>query len=142
MFNKIPFKTAINGSITMLGLILLFHLLVLLQIIPYSIVWGGQLKNVGEMLRFEVPAIVLNALMIALLAIKGGYLAFKLPAKIITIILWLLVVLFSLNTIGNLLAKMTFETIVFTPITLMLAIFCLRIVLEQNNPNGIVKASP
>lgn len=142
MIKKISFKTAIHGSLIMLGLIIVFHLLVLMHIIPFTIVWGGRLKNGTEMLRFEIAATIINALLITVIAIKGRYLKFNIPSKIITIILWLFVGLFSLNTIGNLLAKMTFETIVFTPITLMLAIFCLRIVLEQNNPNGIVKASP
>jgi hypothetical protein len=133
MIKKIPFKAAIHGTILMLGLIIVFHLLVLLHIIPFTIVWGGRLKNGTEMLRFEIAAVIINALLIAVIAIKGRYLKFNIPSKIITIILWLFVGLFSLNTLGNLAAKTTMETVIFTPLTFMLAILCLRTVLEKNH---------
>ncbi len=133
MIKKIPFRAAINLSIIILVLIIAFHILVVLQIIPYTIVWGGRLKSVTEMLRFEMASIILNALLIVIITIKSKYLKINIPSLIINVVLWIFVGLFSLNSIGNLFAKMTFETVVFTPVTFILAILCTRIALERDD---------
>jgi hypothetical protein len=39
--------------------------------------------------------------------------------------LWLMFALFLLNTVGNLLSKNRYEKLIFTPITLLSAVFCL-----------------
>jgi len=136
MLKRIPFMASINGTLVLLGLIIVFHLLVVFQIIPFTIVWGGRLKNVTEMLRFEMASVFINAFLMATIATKSRYINFNISPKLIAIVLWLFIGLFFLNTIGNLLAKMTFETIVFTPLTFILAILCLRIVME---PTGNAK---
>ncbi len=87
------------------------------------------------MVRFEIASIAINILLIAVITIKSRYLKLTIPSKLITVILWMYVILFSLNTIGNLLAKMTLETTVFTPVTVILALLCYRIVMEPGNLN-------
>jgi len=136
MLKKIVgFKTAIHIVLVLLCLIIFFHLLVLAKIIPYTIVWGGRLKTVSAMVRFEIASIAINILLIAVITIKSRYLKLTIPSKLITVILWMYVILFSLNTIGNLLAKMTLETTVFTPVTVILALLCYRIVMEPGSLN-------
>lgn len=133
MINRLPFKFAINTMLIILSMVILFHVLVLIQIIPYTIVWAGKIDNLKEMRLFELVSIIINVLMIIIIAIKGNYINLKIPENLIRIFLWLLVVLFSLNTIGNLFAKSSFETIVFTPLTFIMAILCFRIVMEKNS---------
>lgn len=133
MLKIVGFKTAIHIVLILLCLIILFHLLVLIEIIPYTIVWGGRLKTVSAMVRFEIASIAINILLIAAVTIKSRYLKLTIPSTIITVILWIYIILFSINTIGNLAAKMTLETVVFTPVTLILALLCYRIVIEPNN---------
>lgn len=122
--------------------VIVFHLLVLVQILPYQIVWGGRLQNVTQMRQFEAVSIVINVLMIAVTAIKGNYLKLNIPGKALNVVIWILVVLFTLNTIGNLLAKTSTETLIFTPITFILAILSFRIALgevkagEQQQPDN------
>ncbi|MEN9442639.1 MAG: hypothetical protein RLZ33_2716 [Bacteroidota bacterium] len=40
---------------------------------------------------------------------------------------WLFFVLFSLNTLGNLFAETLTETLIFTPLTILLAVLSLRL---------------
>ncbi|CAH0995395.1 hypothetical protein EMA8858_01516 [Emticicia aquatica] len=131
MFKKIPFKIAINIILLLIGFIIIFHFLVLTQTIPFNIVWGGKLKNESEMIRLEAISITINILLIFVILIKGNYLKLNFSVKLLNAILWLFILLFALNTIGNLLAESSIETIIFTPMTFILSILCLRIVIEK-----------
>ena len=90
-------------------------------------VWGGKFQNEAQVRKFEIVSIVINSFMILIIAIKGHYIRIHLPIKLINGILWFFVFLFALNTIGNLFAKTSIETMVFTPITFVSAILCYRI---------------
>lgn len=128
MFKIKSFKFEIAAMLVILSLVILFHILILAEIIPYNIVWGGKFQNVHQMWIFEAVSVLINAFMILVVAIKGQVIKFRVSVKIINVLLWLFVVLFVLNTVGNLLAKTTTETVIFTPITFVSAILCFRIV--------------
>lgn len=132
MFDKITSQFAINSMLTILSLVIVFHILVFLQVLPYNIVWGGRLNSVEEMKQSEPISIIINIFLILIISIKGGYLKVNISSKIIDIILWLFVVLFSLNTLGNLFAVTLFEKIVFTPLTLISALLCFIMVKKVN----------
>lgn len=119
--------------ITLLSAVVIIHILVLIQILPYQIVWAGRLNSIAEMQRFETISIIINCFIILIIAIKGNYLNFKFSTKIINSLLWFFVILFSLNTIGNIMAKSHFEKLVFTPLTFILAILCFRIIKKDKN---------
>ena len=124
-------KQAINILIALLTAVLIFHALVLTGVIPYAIVWAGKISTAAEMRKLEVVSILVNAFAILILILKAGYIQNKIPVKILNVIIWLLAVLFSLNTIGNLFAESGFEIYFFTPLTFILAVLCLRIVIEK-----------
>ena len=102
-------KTAIKLILTMLVIVILFHLSIILKIIPYEITWGGRLKNDAEMYAFETISILINLFLCAILLIKGNYIRAFIPMKFINVLLWIFLLLFGLNTIGNLFAKTNFE---------------------------------
>lgn len=124
-------KRAIIIMIALLTVVLAFHTLVITEIIPYAIVWAGRISSVGDMRKVEVISIGVNAFAILILLLKGDYIQHKIPVKILNAIIWLLAVLFSLNTMGNLFAESRFELYFFTPLTFILAVLCLRIVIEK-----------
>ncbi|MFZ1679300.1 MAG: hypothetical protein WAT91_18625 [Saprospiraceae bacterium] len=128
--NIVSSKFAINAMLIILCLVIVFHLFVLAQLIPYTIVWGGRFQNATQMMKFEAISVVMNALMIFVMIIKGRYINLGIPIKLTNSIIWLMVVLFVLNTIGNLLSKASTETIIFTPITFVSALLCFRIVMD------------
>jgi hypothetical protein len=101
--------TYINILIGISVLITIFHLLILVRVIPYEITWGGRLKTVEEMYVFETLSILINSFFIFLLLQKGEYVRFFLGKKTVTIILWVFFTIFILNTIGNVFAETNFE---------------------------------
>lgn len=102
-------KQAIKIMCGLLVAVVLFHLSIMLKIIPYEITWGGRLKSDSEMYVFETVSIVVNLFLVFVLLIKGNYLSEIIPMKIVNILLWVFLFLFGLNTIGNIVAETNFE---------------------------------
>src|SRR5687767_5019068 len=123
-------RFAANGIMFILSGIVIFHFLIIAGIIPFEIVWGGRLKNQTEMLQFESISIALNLVMLTLVAIKIGLLKINLKPNFLKVSFWLMAVLFALNTLGNLLAVNTLETLIFTPLTFILAVFSFRLAIS------------
>lgn len=131
MKNIISEKITGIGLLTILSLIVIFHFLVLLGIIPFEIVWGGRLTDSAQMFQFEIVSITLNLVMLVTVAIRSEHLNVNTNKKIITVALWIMVGLFLFNTIGNLLSSNALEKILFTPLTILLAILSWRLAIRQ-----------
>lgn len=134
MIKKIPFKLAVNLMLGLLSITILFHLAVITRYIPYTIVWGGRIENDEAMQLLESFSLFINIFLSILIMIKGGYLNIGVPMKLINIVLWIFVVLFSLNTVGNIFAATILEKLIFTPLTLITAILCARLAIEPEAP--------
>jgi hypothetical protein len=113
------------GLIVILSLFLVLHICVLLKFIPYNIVWGGRLKTDTEMYRFEVVSILMNLFFLFVILVQSGFLIIDFPKIIMTVILWVMTILFLFNTFGNIKSKNKIEQKLFTPITIILTIFSL-----------------
>jgi hypothetical protein len=112
---------ALNIIIVLLLAVTVFHIAIIAKLIPYSIAWGGRLQSDSEMYVFESVSLLVNFFLMFILFIKGNYLKVKLSNNIVRIVLWVFVVLFSLNTVGNLFAKTLIEKC-FTIVTALLAV--------------------
>ena len=128
-------ERAIKGMMIIPVLIIIFHMFIVTGIIPYSIVWGGRLTSTAEMLQFEAVSIGINLLVIALFAAEGGYLRKRLPHNIKTIVLWILFGLFIANTVANVFAVEWIEKIIFTPLTLLFAVWTYQVIQSRNAEN-------
>ncbi len=100
---------ALRLLIGMLIAVIFFHLLILTKLIPYNIAWGGRLENDFQMYVFELISILINIFLIAVLLLKSNAINHSFSSKSLNIILWVFMILFSLNTVGNLLAETNFE---------------------------------
>lgn len=100
---------------------LLFHLSVLVQLVPYRIVWGGRLQSVSNMYRFEAVSLALNAFFLLVVLAKCGVLRLKISPGVFRWVLTGMALLFLLNTAGNLFSDNNTERLLFTPLTLLLA---------------------
>ena len=127
-------KTAQKGLIILFSLTILFHMFILLQVIPYQNVWGGRLQSLKEMYRFEFFSIGLNLCFLMIILVKAGILKSKIPARMLTLTLWVMCIFFLLNTIGNALSSSRFESWIFTPLTCFISLFCL--VLARSKPES------
>jgi len=124
-------KLAIKIMLGLITLLTLFHLAILIKIIPYEITWGGRLKNDSEMYVFETISILINIFLGLVLLIKGERLPAFIPMKVINIILWVFLILFGLNTIGNVFAKTLFENILAI-VTLFFSYLIFTIVRDEH----------
>ena len=113
-------KLTIKVLVWLIAAVSLFHLTILIKIIPYEITWGGKLKNDAEMYLFESISILINLFLTYVLLIKGEYVSKLISTEVVNIILWVFLFIFGLNTLGNILAETLFEkslsllTLVFT----------------------------
>ena len=119
------------GLLLVLSLFLVFHLLVLLKIIPYTIVWGGRIESDKAMYRFVTISTLMNAFFLLIIAVQSGIFMFEFPKMIMTLILWAMAVLFAFNTLGNIVSKNKLEQRLFTPVTVLLTLFSLVLALTN-----------
>jgi hypothetical protein len=130
--NFISERFAIYGLLISLSVIIGFHVLVVVGIVPFQVVWGGRLENFSQMLSFEVVSISLNLLMITIVALYANFLKWRVNQLAIRIGLWAMVVLFFVNTAGNLFSISELEKLIFTPVTLLLSLFSLRLAITKS----------
>jgi len=116
-------QLATKSLLLLLSLIVIFHLLVLLKLVPYDVVWGSKFDSYNSLLPFEIGSLVLNLSFILLVRHRNR----NADSKIGRIGMWLMFVLFALNTIGNLFAETMTEKLTATPLTLILALLSLRL---------------
>lgn len=108
-------------------LFLLFHTAVILKWFRYKMIWGGRLKTDQQMYLFESVSIVATSGFTIILLAKAGYLGISLPQQLIEILLWIMAVLYFINTLGNLKSNSWTERIIFAPLTLLMLILLLII---------------
>ncbi len=131
------YKSSIKILLTLLFAVVLFHISVIVKVVPYDIAWGGRLKNDSEMYIFEAVSILIILFLGFVLLIKGDYVKFRIRNKSINIILWIFFALFLLNTIGNIFAKTNLEKS-FAVLTFVFAILIWSILKGKHIilPNG------
>ena len=125
-------KLAGNILLAAFGLLLIFHILVLLGIIPADIVWGGMIQDAqSNLVTLEVIALLVTGLFMLIIAAKLGYMQAGKLSGIVNIGVWLIFVFLLLNTLGNLASGVSFENLVFAPITMILAFCAFRLAIER-----------
>lgn len=132
MKNIFPLSIAVSGAIIILSGIIIFHFLVIAGIIPFNIAWGGNLSGKSQLYTMEAISIAINTLMLFIILIYCGAIKININRNVIIGAVWVMFGLFMLNTLGNLMAKNRLETYIFTPLTLILSIFCFRIAAFEN----------
>ncbi len=118
---KIPLTYLLITNI----IISFYHVLIMLQLIDYKMVWGGKLHSKSEMFQFESISLFVNSIILVILLID-----FKrnINRKWIKIVYWILAILFTLNTLGNSLSINFYEKLIFAPITFISSISCLMLI--------------
>ena len=107
---------AINILLSISFLMLIYHIFIILEFIPYEIVWGGRLKTIDEMYRFETVSVLINLAIISIVLLKRNQIKNEFSSKVVTILLWILAGVFILNTVGNLFAKNILEVLILLSI--------------------------
>lgn len=113
-------------------LMLVLHFLIFLQVVPSNIVWGGQINDdQSNLLQLEIVVITLTLVFLGIVATKMNLLKSGRSNKLVNIGVWIVFVYLILNTLGNFASGITAETLVFGPLTIVMAFCALRLALEK-----------
>ncbi|MCY8232554.1 hypothetical protein [Priestia endophytica] len=131
MKNLISMKMASYIILTINTMALLMHGLILLNILPYDFVWGGRLKKQEDVILFEMVSILIQIVFISIVAVKAGYILKGKFKRMSNIGIWAIFAVMILNSLGNLASHSFLETVVMTPITILLALLVFRLAIEK-----------
>ena len=100
-------------------LFLLFHIFIIVGIVYFNLnltnyLWGGQIKTNPELIQFEMISILVQSLCTIIVFFRIRIEKFSKYKKILNLFIWILFLIFLLNTIGNLFANSFYEKIIFT----------------------------
>eukprot|EP00438_Fugacium_kawagutii_P013594 Skav223055 [mRNA] locus=scaffold1069:374046:374552:+ [translate_table: standard] len=124
------FKFATYSLLALLFLFLGYHILILTHVVPSKYVWGGRLKSNSSMLRFEAVSLSLNLFFVLLVVLRAQLCCAKIGFQFcLKVLCWISYIIFTLNTIGNLLAQSWFEMLTFAPVTFYVSMAFARLAL-------------
>lgn len=132
MKKRISAKLAGNILLVALGLLVIFHVLVLLRVVPAEIVWGGRIQGVPSILvTLETIALLVTLLFFVIIAAKTGYVQAGRLSGAVNLGVWLVFAYLILNTLGNLASGISFESLIAAPVTIILALCAFRLAIEK-----------
>ena len=125
-------RLAGNILLVAFGLLVVFHVLILLGLLPSNIIWGGLAAGAPASLpTLEGVAFLVTVLFMILIAAKLDYVrAGRFRTAAIIGVLFVFAYL-ALNTVGNLISAVSFENLILAPVTLILALCALRLAIEK-----------
>lgn len=125
-------KLAGNILLILFGALIVFHILVLLSLLPSDIVWGGQALNSSYSQHIlEMISLAFTILFAIVVAAKIGYIKVSKFAQLVNFFLWFIFAYLLLNTLVNLASSSMTEQLIFTPITIIGAFLVLRLAIEK-----------
>ncbi len=134
----VNFALAIKICLVLFGIFSVFHFAVIIGIIVFDIVpleylWGGRMQTKDELLLFEILSLVIQVLCYWVVVLKRKHIKMGQHNLVVESVIWILCIVFFLNTIGNLVAKTWLETLLGTPITAILFVLLFRIGIEKKS---------
>ena len=81
----------------------------------------------------ETISIAVNLLLLLFVCAYLRIIKIRVNAQAARIGFWTMFILFSLNTLGNSMSKNPLEFYIFTPLTLLLSLFCFRVAAYRAN---------
>ncbi len=128
----IPARTAAKILIVIFGVLVIFHVLMLLQLLPPNMVWGGQAAGSPASLRtLEVISLIITILFTLVVAAKAGFIQAAGWVKVVNVLLWLIFVYLLLNTLGNLASGSSLERAIFAPLSIIAMLLVFRLAMEK-----------
>ena len=124
-------RATANIILVGLGALEVFHILILLSVLPGNMAWGGRTETTGTLIFLEVIAFIVTLLFAAIIAAKAGYLGSRRAKKLVSVAIWFVFGYFVLNIIGNLASTSPLERAVFTPVSMIFALLALKLALNK-----------
>jgi hypothetical protein len=131
MKKLISFKLAGKITVTLLVLLIIFHILLLLGVVPSDIVWGGKASDKAHLLKLEIFSLITSFIFLGIVLLKVNQDKFIKYKNAINYAVIVICAYFGFNIVGNLASEATTEKLIFTPITIILTILLFRLALEK-----------
>jgi len=131
MRRLISTRTSGNVLLALFALLAAFHIVLLFNLLPSSIVWGGRAGSSSALPGLLTISLIFNFLFAIAVAVKIGYIKVAKDSRVINSLLWLIFAYLLLNTAGNFLSNSSFEKLLFTPITIVAAFLVFRLAIEK-----------
>ena len=116
------------------ALLLILHLLVLFGIVPPQIIWDTTITDKASIAISEAIAIFFLAVFVTGILAKLKHPAFKLFYRLSDSFLWIMVVYFLLNVIGDLMSDSAVEKLLYAPLTLIFSVLVILFILAPTPP--------
>ena len=118
--------------LVILGALAVFHVVMLAGALPVGIAWGGQASSSRETLMvLETVGLVVTVLFAAVVGAKVGFIGGTRFRGAARIGMWVMSGYFVLNVVGNLASTSGLERMIFTPVSVVVALLALRLAVEK-----------
>jgi hypothetical protein len=132
MNKLITMKLAGNLLLCALGLLAVFHVLVLLSVIPADIVWGGAIRNsTTSLIPLEMMSLLVTLLFAVVIAAKVRYIKATRFQVAINIGVWVVFAILLLSMAANFASGVAVENLIFAPVAVVLAFCAYRLAIEK-----------
>ena len=131
MKKLINFKLAGKITITIIVLLIIFHILALLGVVPSNIVWGGQIADEATVIKHEILRLIGSFIFLAIIIEKLNQNKITKFKKLNNIAFWFIFVYFVISSMAKLVLSVTLEKIIFIPITVILSFLLFRLAIEK-----------
>ena len=132
MNKLISTKLAGNLLLGSLGLLAVFHILVLLSVIPADIVWGGAIqKETTNLFSLEIISLFVTLLFAVVIAAKAGYIRTFRFQTAVNIGVWVVFAILLLSMVANVASGVAFENLIFAPIAVVLTFCAYRLAIAK-----------
>lgn len=140
LISRIPLRLAAVFLMVQIVLVLIFHTLILLNLISLKVVWGGRIESRDQLLVLEGVSFAVNIFLFWIIGQRSGHFHKRWSDQSLRVALLIMTFLFLFNTLGNIVAVHPFEKYFFGTLTLISSILCLRLAIkerpEQESING------
>ena len=131
MKNLISFKLAGKITIAIIVLLIIFHILALLGVVPSNIVWGGQIIDKATVIKHEILRLLVSFIFLAIIIEKLNQHKITKFRKSSNVAFWFIYIYFIITSIAKLALAVTLEKLIFIPVTVILSILLFRLAIEK-----------
>ena len=131
MKNLISFKLAGKITITIIVLLIIFHVLALLGVVPSNIVWGGQIIDKATVIKHEILRLLGSFIFLAIIIEKLNQNKITKFRKLSNAAFWFIYIYFIITSIAKLVLAVTLERLIFIPVTVILSVLLFRLAIEK-----------
>ena len=117
--------------IILMLLLLAMHVLIIFDVLPYDMVWGGQIDARSSVVRYEAAALIIMLLFLAMVTLRLGYIRANRLKKAAVVGTWIVFAYFVFNSVTNFASGVSTENLVFGPLSIAMALLSLRVAMSR-----------